>query len=166
MVTGKIIAGNEDLSEALWVRNEVFVKEQGFSAELDYDKYDQDAMHVVLYDDDQPVATGRMFYDWNGSWRIGRLAVLKEQRGKHLGDMLIRVMLDRLLSCGAKEVVLDSQMYAIPFYQKYGFVDTGERSLDEGCEHAFMKASAQRIEKMVFSGCCSGNCASCGQCDE
>ena len=45
--------------DAARIRKEVFVEEQGFQKE--FDEIDPIALHVVLYRDGEPAATGRLF---------------------------------------------------------------------------------------------------------
>ena len=81
MVTGKFIRGNDDLREVEDVRMRVFVEEQGFRAAEEMDAYDARAIHCLLYDGEgKPAATGRLYIDDDGYWRIGRVAVVRERR--------------------------------------------------------------------------------------
>ena len=68
--------------EAKEIRIKVFVEEQGFKQE--FDELDSICTHLVTFDNDKPCATVR-FYEQNSVYYIGRLAVLKEYRSKHLG---------------------------------------------------------------------------------
>lgn len=73
--------------EAKEIREEIFIREQGFQNELD--EIDNEAVHIVLYDDNKcPIATCRIF--WNtlmNAYTLGRLAVVKEYRGKNIGSI-------------------------------------------------------------------------------
>ena len=76
--------------EAKAIREAVFVKEQGFLDE--FDDTDQEAVHLILYDEvELPVATCRIF--WNqamNAYTLGRLAVIKEYRGKNIGSLMLK----------------------------------------------------------------------------
>ena len=83
----------EELHEdAVRIRKEVFMDEQGFCNE--FDEIDKIAFHAVLYEDDRAAATGRMYYDdkEHHCYVIGRLAVDKACRGKQYGARLLRFM--------------------------------------------------------------------------
>jgi predicted GNAT family N-acyltransferase len=71
MITNKWILGNGDYSDALKLRHAVFVEEQGVTAEPDPDEMDPLAVHLVIYDADEPVAAGRVYHDGK-AFRIGR----------------------------------------------------------------------------------------------
>lgn len=137
----KIVHGDGDLSDAFLIRDTVFTKEQGFAAP-DVDALDPLSVHVVLYEDGHPVATGRCCMEDNGkTGHLGRLCVLKEQRGKDLGRAVITELERLAVQAGAKQLRLGAQLYAIPFYEKCGFVPSGERFFDEFCEHEWMQKS-------------------------
>ena len=98
----------------------MFINEQGFKEE--FDELDGISNHLVTFDGNKPCATVR-FYEQDGIYYIGRLAVLKEYRSKHLGA----------------KIRLHSQVQAMPFYQKQGYAPFGERDFDEDCPHQWMK---------------------------
>ena len=69
--------------EAHFIRQTVFVEEQGFREE--FDTIDNTAVHAVVFADGSPIATGRIFpAEENGAYYLGRLAVLKDfRRGRN-----------------------------------------------------------------------------------
>lgn len=70
--------------EAQKIRKTVFIKEQGFHNE--FDEIDSYAKHLVLYDEKVPIATCRFFSREScEDYFIGRIAVIKEYRGKNIG---------------------------------------------------------------------------------
>lgn len=120
------------------IRKTVFVEEQAVPLELELDEYDDVATHFLLRDGDAPLATARLL-DKHGLAKIGRVAVLKEARGRGLGLVLMRAVLEEARRQGFTEAVLDSQTYAIPFYERMGFVAEGEEFDDAGIPHYLMR---------------------------
>lgn len=114
----------------------MFINEQGFQEE--FDELDGISNHLVTFDGDKPCATVR-FYEQDGIYYIGRLAVLKEYRSKHLGAKIVNEAEKIIKEKGGKEIRLHSQVQAMPFYQKQGYVPFGERDFDEDCPHQWMK---------------------------
>ena len=53
--------GLENAPLARDIRRKVFVLEQGFSEDLEFDSIDSKAWHVVMTSDGKPVGTGRLF---------------------------------------------------------------------------------------------------------
>ncbi len=128
----------EDYSPSAAVRKTVFVEEQGYTLEEEFDEYDEKCPHVVLFDGETPVATGRIILLADGTAKLGRIAVLKSYRGLHLGAQIVEALLKRAKSDGAKRAYVSAQSYAVPFYNKFGLQEYGEEYLDGRIPHRDM----------------------------
>lgn len=131
----KIAYGNELLPDAHGIREDVFVREQGFHNE--FDEIDAVAWHTVIYDNGRPAATGRAFLE-DGAWHIGRVAVRKEFRGKQYGAAVMQALERKIAELGAESVGLSAQVQARGFYEKLGYEAHGGEYLDEHCPHVSM----------------------------
>ncbi len=141
MIQGKYLYYGDDLSEAFEIRKQVFVLEQGVSLEAEFDNYDDLAVHVIVYDkadNKNPVATGRVYHDGN-NYKIGRIAVIKEERGKQYGDFVVRLLINKAFLSGADEIIINAQVSAIPFYAKIGFIAYGKIFKEAGIDHISMR---------------------------
>lgn len=114
----------------------MFINEQGFQEE--FDELDGISNHLVTFDGDKPCATVR-FYEQDGIYYIGRLAVLKEYRSHHLGAKIVNEAEKIIKEKGGREIRLHSQVQAMPFYQKQGYIPFGKQDFDEDCPHQWMK---------------------------
>lgn len=151
MVKGVYLNGEDDLSDAFDIRRKVFIEEQKVAEELEMDGMDAYAIHAVAYAEGKAVATGRIIYDGD-TYKIGRVAVLKEERGKQYGDFIVRMLADRAFLHGAKEVLLGSQLHAVGFYEKIGFEPYGEVFDDAGIPHIHMKLKRDALCKKCKNG--------------
>ncbi|WP_342305425.1 GNAT family N-acetyltransferase [Methanolobus sp. ZRKC5] len=133
----KWINGSDDFSDAYKVRRDVFVIEQNIDENLELDEYDVISLHLVVYNDKIPVATGRIF-EHDDSFTIGRICIIKEYRNRNIGKLLMKNLIEKTISMGAKELHLSSQLYATGFYKKFGFKEYGETYDDAGIEHISM----------------------------
>ncbi len=129
-IKGKILlAGLGDLTDVKTIRKAVFQDEQGLSESLDFDKDDNSAIFALAYETenekDVPVATGRLLF-LGERFMIGRIATLKEYRKKGYGDFVVRILLDKAFSMGAKEVYVRAMESAVDFYKTIGFAETGK----------------------------------------
>ncbi|MEZ9419372.1 GNAT family N-acetyltransferase [Vibrio breoganii] len=123
--------------EIFLVRNTVFTAEQGIDTNLDFDGLDEEAVHALVYDNDEPIATGRMLEDGH----IGRIAVLISHRGKGLGTSIMEALVDEARLRSFSRVYLGAQVHALDFYQKLGFEPIGERYEEVSIEHQTMQLS-------------------------
>ncbi|MEZ9905248.1 GNAT family N-acetyltransferase [Vibrio breoganii] len=123
--------------EIFLVRNTVFTAEQGIDTNLDFDGLDEEAVHALVYDNDEPIATGGMLEDGH----IGRIAVLISHRGKGIGTSIMKALVDEARLRSFARVYLGAQVHALDFYQKLGFEPIGERYEEVSIEHQTMQLS-------------------------
>jgi predicted GNAT family N-acyltransferase len=126
---------------ALPVRIEVFVKEQSVPEDLELDEYDPVATHAVLFEDNLVIGTGRVFQKdvTTHVFYIGRLCVLKKNRGAGYGEFLFKTLIEYAKQQGAIECRLHAQMVSQLFYKKFGFVADPEIFMEAGIEHVLMR---------------------------
>lgn len=103
------------------LRIEIFVKEQGVPEENEFDSFDLEVPHLVIFLDGEAVATGRNIPYGENTVKIGRIAVKKEKRGLHLGEKIVLELLRKAKEDGAKTVRVGAQTHAVGFYEKCGF---------------------------------------------
>lgn len=131
----KFINHNDsDFSKVKMIRTAVFTREQGADADGEFDCYDDGAVFALLYDGNEAVATARVVVTDKG-YKIGRIAVLKQYRGKGLGSAVVRAVTQSAFDKGAQRVFVDAQNYAVPFYEKMGFKVSGSEITDRGLPH-------------------------------
>ena len=117
------------------IRFTVFVQEQGVPFEIELDEQDARSVHAVVFDQEKPVATGRLLPDGH----IGRMAVLKDWRRRGIGALILQALVERAKKRGYAEVALSAQVHAVPFYRAHGFVPEGEEYMEAGIRHQAMK---------------------------
>ena len=130
------IANWQDDAPALRaIRETVFIREQKVPVELEWDECDATCLHTLATDTaGNPVGTARLLPDGH----IGRMAVLKEWRGRGVGSALLRLLLDEARKRRLRQAVLNAQTYAAGFYEKFGFQAVGEEFMDAGIPHVKM----------------------------
>ena len=139
MVNYIIKKEKEDITDSREIRRKVFVEEQNVPEELEFDEYDESALHLIAYEDGKAVATSRLAFV-DGHYKIGRVAVLKEERGKKYGDYVVRSMLEKAFADGIEEIYVGAQIQARGFYETIGFRAINEEIYDEaGIPHVMMK---------------------------
>ncbi|WP_173348805.1 GNAT family N-acetyltransferase [Ruminococcus flavefaciens] len=120
------------------IREQVFMKEQGF--ENEFDQIDQSCTHIVVYDENgAPIGTGRLFSENDGEFFIGRVPVLREYRGRKIGLLIISGLEKEAVNQNASSISLWAQCRASGFYEKSGYTATDQFHDDEGCPHVLMR---------------------------
>lgn len=124
--------------DAKIIRKQVFMEEQGFRNE--FDDIDDISFHIVMYDENRPVATCRVYEDIvKNEYILGRLSVVKEYRGMSLGAKMIGEAERIVKEKGGTSIRLHAQCRVTPFYGQQGYEEYGVIEDDEGCPHIWMK---------------------------
>ena len=127
--------GIDNNADAIKVRVKVFVEEQGFHDE--FDETGNTAWHVIMYDGTRPLAVGRLYFNASSA-HIGRVAVMRSERGRKLGSLVIAVLEKKARDMGYVNVELSAQCRVAEFYEKLGYTPEGEVYLDENQPHIKM----------------------------
>jgi len=139
----KIGSWDELRQDALSLRHEIFVKEQGVPAELEEDDFDSTSTRAVLYNFcNLPIATARLIkpeaFDTPLMSRIGRMAVRKDMRGANWGSQVLTALEQIANQRGDKVLFLHAQTSAKSFYERNGFKVRGPLFQEAGIEHVEM----------------------------
>ncbi|MDO4419356.1 MAG: GNAT family N-acetyltransferase [Ruminococcus sp.] len=125
---------------AVDIRMQVFVKEQGFSKELELDEFEKTATHLVGFSNGESAATARYFFDKRREeYLISRIAVRKEHRGKGFGAEIVTAAEKEIIAKGGKSAIIHAQLRAKGFYESIGYNTYGDIDLEEGVEHIMMR---------------------------
>ena len=151
MIRAKWMEGYDDISDAIKICLDVFCTEQGMPACGEVDALDALSVHVLVYDDEKPAATGRLTVKTRlneAEFHIGRIAVLKDHRGCGLGDFVIRLLIRKAYNIGGFRQHVHTQPHLKGFYERYGFTVYGEEFIEDGIP----------CLSMVREGDVGGNC--------
>lgn len=128
----------QNYQAALAVRQTVFVAEQGFESAIEVDQHDENALHFVLYENQNPIGVLRLFQTAPAQFKIGRVAILKSHRHQQLGQKLMQAAIEWARSRHIKKLTLSAQQQTLGFYRALGFEAEGELDLEEGVLHQKM----------------------------
>ena len=122
-------------AEETWQRaGAYFVRIQGMNRQYhialqdEFDEHDgNESKYIVLLDDEYPVATCRFYELDKSTVLVGRVVVLPEYRGKHLGARVILEAEKWIAELGYTEIFIDARLEATGFYEKLGYSKTDEK---------------------------------------
>ncbi|SSS47471.1 histone acetyltransferase HPA2 [Acinetobacter baumannii] len=117
----KVIAGDWEQLEkdAKYIREQVFIQEQGIAPEDEWDDFDSIAMQFMVYDKEQPIATARY-------------------RKQGIGKILMQHIIEYARQHKLPYLKLSAQTYVTAFYEALGFKVEGEVYQDCGIPHIDM----------------------------
>jgi len=141
MIECIMVETNDELRRCMEIRRTVFIEEQNVPEVEEIDDHDHlgdpVADHFLFLKNGIPVGTIRCLKKGGGVLKVGRVAVLKEARGGGIGKEMME-----LTEKYYPEILvfaLDAQEHAIPFYEKCGYVASGDVFLDAGIRHRHME---------------------------
>ncbi|EPD57625.1 GNAT family N-acetyltransferase [Streptomyces sp. HGB0020] len=145
----RVAEESADREACFAVRKEVFVREQGVPEDIEYDAYDETAVHVLaVRADGVPLGTGRLLHGEAAAAKtggdltvgsLGRLAVAQEARGLGIGVALVRAIEDVARARGLAAVDLHAQTHALGFYERLGYEAYGPEYPEAGIPHRAMR---------------------------
>ena len=136
----------EELYAIMVLRQEVFVLEQNCPF-VDADGKDQQAWHLMVFDENQKLAAYTRLFDKNsyyeGYTSIGRVVTSARARGGGIGKFLMEKSIEKIAELfGNEPIKIGAQSYLIKFYQSLGFELTGNDYIEDGIEHTYMIRTA------------------------
>lgn len=118
--------------DAAEIRRQVFVNEQGISAELEFDGRDGQVIHYVGYEGAVPVTTVRV--DQQGDQvNLQRVATVKDGRHRGFAATLLNEVIHSFPV--GTTITLGAQETAVGFYEQLGFKIVGEPFEEVGITH-------------------------------
>ncbi|MEM7722520.1 MAG: GNAT family N-acetyltransferase [Pseudomonadota bacterium] len=121
------------------IRRAVFIEEQQIPEAEEWDAHDATCVHYLAEDETGPLGTARLISKDNSA-KIGRVAVVKSHRGTGLGQRIMEAILADAKADGFSGSELEAQTYAIPFYERLGYVADGPEFDDgSGIMHRVMR---------------------------
>ncbi|WP_338985361.1 GNAT family N-acetyltransferase [Spiroplasma endosymbiont of Diplazon laetatorius] len=127
--------GNPVFEQASIIRVKVFCEEQKYPLSEEVDELDKSSFHVLGFYENEPVACARILKK-DQEWYLGRIAVLKEFRGKGLGSELVNYLVEySTTKLNAEKIYLSAQETAVKLYEKAGFKIISEPFYDGAIKH-------------------------------
>ncbi|MFY9286894.1 MAG: GNAT family N-acetyltransferase [Alphaproteobacteria bacterium] len=138
------VAQSPEEREACYaIRKTVFIEGQKVPKERERDGLDDEAVHFLALYEGKPVGTLRVRFKDDATAKIERLAVLEAMRGKRIGEALMRFAEADPAISQKQKIILQSQSYIVPFYERLGYKASGEEFLDVGIPHRLMTKEAR-----------------------
>ena len=121
--------------QALEIRQKVFVEGQNVDPALEIENEDV-CTHYLLLLDNQPIGAARWRETERGI-KLERFAILESHRNQGYGTVILEKVMQDILPLG-QTMYLHSQLKAVSYYERMGFVKTGEIFQEAGIDHYLM----------------------------
>jgi predicted GNAT family N-acyltransferase len=139
--------GPGDVSDAIALREEVFVREQGVPAEEEVDGRDAEALHLVALEPSakgRVIGTLRLLFDGEVV-KVGRVAVAAGWRRRGVATQMLEEALAEARRRGSARARLSSQVSAVEVYEGVGFAVESGVFEEAGIPHVWMGRSLEPL---------------------
>lgn len=144
MVYTKWFQGIENINTCIELKRKIFIDELKSDEKNVTDLYDQFAFYVVVYEDENPVGTGRLLFK-DGRYFLDSICVLKAFRNRNYGNLIIRMLVRKAVSIGMEKTYASIDDKFESLFKKIGF----EIIDSDKCGHSLMEKTGD------VGGCCS-----------
>ncbi|MCH2077467.1 MAG: GNAT family N-acetyltransferase [Rhodobacteraceae bacterium] len=134
------VAETQNVTACQAMRRSVFINEQGVAEADEVDGKDGDAVHLLASLNGYPVGAARVL-PMGTTAKIGRVCVLRDHRGKGIGEAIIQECHSSARRLGATRAILGAQLSALSFYERLGYRAYGAVFDDAGIDHRMMEIS-------------------------
>lgn len=139
----RIVSDENSLDEALAVRREVFVEEQGVPPDREVDEYEDAATHLLARHGGTAIGTARLRALDETTGKVERVAVRQAHRGEGWGRRLMDRAETLARERGFDRLVLHSQTAVEGFYEALDYRTTSDVFEDAGIPHVEMGKSLE-----------------------
>lgn len=90
------------------------------------DEMDREALHVIVYEDKNPIACGRMLINEVG-YVLDNIYVIKEKRKNKIGEFVVQLLIEKANLMCAKEILVFCEDDNKVFFESIGFEECRQR---------------------------------------
>lgn len=120
----KVLRAEEEWQRAgaYSVRIEGMNRQHHISLREEFDNHDgPGTKYIVLLEEEYPIATCRFYEISRKQVMLGRVVVLPDYRGLHLGNKVMKEAEKWIKELGYQEIFIESRTKVVDFYKKLGY---------------------------------------------
>ena len=137
----KPVIYKDDLVKVFQIRKIVYIDEQHFSYEDEYELDKEEGTNTFLiYLHDEPIGTIRYRQTGDRQFKLERYAIITKYRHKGYGKIAFKYLVDKLVAeYNPCYIYFNAQYTLVDYYKKLGFSPVGEIFDDGGVDHIKME---------------------------
>jgi len=121
----EISTGTALYEAALDLRFRLFFEEFGLSKSAVPDELEGNSIHLAIADQQELIGYARLSEIQHDEYRISQVVVEPGHRGKGYSTKLLRSLMKKAETLGARSIMLHSQLPVVGLYEKLGFKAVG-----------------------------------------
>lgn len=124
------------------VREKVFICEYRIPPDVEFDQKDKRCKHVLIQDDQQAIATGRI----STKGKISRIAVLQKYRHTDAPIQVINTLVNIAKDSGLTSIAIDSELAQVTQFKQQGFQVVSPVFMDSGIAKQTLACDISRFK--------------------
>lgn len=113
--------GAINAKEALQLRRQVLIEELHWPEEAVFDGRDEYAAHLLIREEERPVACARLYSLLNGAVQLSHVCVLQSYRKQRYGDLCFRLCMNKAAQMLAPRLEVLAPDASVPYFLAFGF---------------------------------------------
>ena len=134
----KLADNQKDFFALIQLRRDVFVNEQKVDINIEMDDYDLTALHFVVWENRQVVATCRLVVN-EFQAKLGRMAIALPFRHRKIGSLLLAYVENYARENAIKKIIVAAQIQALDFYLYNHYLETSEIFYEANIAHKMVE---------------------------
>lgn len=110
------------------VREKVFICEYRIPPDIEFDHKDKRCKHVLIQDEQQAIATGRI----STKGKISRIAVLQNYRNTDAPNQVVNTLINIAKDSGLTSIAIDLELDQVTKFKQQGFQTISPVFMDSG----------------------------------
>lgn len=115
MLEGRYLLFGDDYGDVIKVRNQCLDVDCNSN-----DSMDSEAIHVIVYENNHPIACGRMLIRGE-DFLFDRIYVIESKRRNRVGDFVVRLLIEKANLMCAEDVLVSCKEDSRVFFESIGF---------------------------------------------
>lgn len=131
--------GSPEYHQMVQLRNEILRKPLGINFEPGELESEKDEILIGAFEDDKMLGCCMLINTEPGTVRLRQMAVLKNLQGKGIGRALMQFAENIARDRGFRKITMHARKSATGFYEKLGYVTSGEEFVEVTLPHVVME---------------------------
>lgn len=128
MIEGKYLLFSDDFTDIFAVRKQC---EEYKGSSFVKDDLDDEAVHVIAYEDGIPIGTGRLLMHSN-SFEVDKICVIPQKRNQKIGDFIMRLLIEKANTFSARSIYcILTNPSCESFFELFGFEKEHEENKND-----------------------------------
>lgn len=131
--------GTVEYKKMIALRHQILRQPLGLSFSVEELEKEKNDLLIAAFDDDDMLGCCMLTKINNDTLRLRQMAVQNNLQGKGIGASIMSFVENLARDKGYKSLMMHARVTAIGFYEKFGYIATGDQFMEVGVPHLVME---------------------------